>query len=697
MANIKQIHRWPYIPGYFVLGGYIWVLTCGPATAASTADYADNQESIRSLKSLSIEQLMDIPVVYGASKHEQKVTEAPSSISVINADQIKKFGYRTLADALRSVRGLYTRYDRNYGYLGVRGMNRPGDWGGRILLLLDGHRMNDPITDGAGILTDFILDIDLVDRIEVIRGPGSSLYGNNAFFAVINVVSRRGRDLQGLEIMGRTASYGTYEGRTSYGKRFDNGLEMLLSGSYLDSGGHRQLSFDNLLDHTQLTALKLDGDSDYRLYGSLAYGDFSIQTAYNHREKAIPTATQGTIFNDRRTRTIDDRLIAELNYHHKFANELETKARLYYDWSRNNGYYPYASVDDNGSGINILNKDNLVASWWGSELQISKRLFDKHLLTLGGEYRGKFDVTVQNFDIEPRFLNANTHGSPQFYSFYGQDEYTLLPNLTINAGFRYDHFSTFGDTFNPRAAVIYSPWEKTILKLLYGTAFRAPNVYETNYSNPTFKTNPHIQPEKIHSYEAVLEQYLPYNFHFSLSGFYNQINDLIGVRTDQTDNKDFYTNIDNIDTYGMDFEIESKTESGWLGRLSYTLQHSRKNTMDLNGEKLTNSPAHLVKFNMVAPLYGDKLFSGIEIQYTSRVHTFNGNIINSYWLANMYFFSQKILPGLELSAGIFNLFDHRYSQPAGPEHCGDENSNRICIDTIPQDGRTFQLKLRYHF
>src|SRR5947199_5850293 len=147
---------------------------------------------------ISLEELMkmEIPVVEAASKYKQKITEAPSSVTIITSDEVKKYGHRTLADILRTVPGMYVTYDRNYSFLGVRGFNLGGD-NNRILLLVDGHRLNNSLSDSAFIGTEFIVDVDLIDRVEVIRGPGSSLYGNNAFFGVVNVITRRGHDLTG--------------------------------------------------------------------------------------------------------------------------------------------------------------------------------------------------------------------------------------------------------------------------------------------------------------------------------------------------------------------------------------------------------------------------------------------------------------------------------------------------------------------
>src|SRR6185312_5537081 len=165
-------------------------LFVGAVFCRSHAEIAPAQSSLdpSSLADLDITNLMQfqVPTVYSASKLEQKSTEAPSSTTVITSDEIKRYGYRTLADVLRSVQGFYVSNDRNYEFLGARGVSL-GDFNSRVLLLVNGHRVNTDLNDGAFIGTSFILDVDLIDRVEIIRGPGSVLYGNNAFFGVINV------------------------------------------------------------------------------------------------------------------------------------------------------------------------------------------------------------------------------------------------------------------------------------------------------------------------------------------------------------------------------------------------------------------------------------------------------------------------------------------------------------------------------
>ena len=160
--------------------------------ALKTEDFSD----------LSLEELVKIkiPTVTGASKYAQKATRAPSAVSVISGEEIKQFGYITLIDVLRSVGGLYVTNNRTYHFLGMRGFSRPGDFNSRVLVMIDGHRMNDGVFNQDSIEGVFPLDVDLIDRIEIIRGPGSSLYGTGAFFGVINVISKRGKDMNGAEI-----------------------------------------------------------------------------------------------------------------------------------------------------------------------------------------------------------------------------------------------------------------------------------------------------------------------------------------------------------------------------------------------------------------------------------------------------------------------------------------------------------------
>ena len=198
-----------------------------------------------SLRDLTLEELMslDAGMVFGASERLQPVTEAPASVTFITAEEIARFGYRSLADILRSVRGMYVTDDRNFSYVGTRGFAKPGDYNSRILLLINGHRVNDNIFGQAEIGAEFGLDPAMFDRVEIIRGPASSLYGDSAFFAVVNVITRSGASLNGGSITLEAGTLGTQLVRASAGRGLANGVDVAVSATFARSDGVRRLYF----------------------------------------------------------------------------------------------------------------------------------------------------------------------------------------------------------------------------------------------------------------------------------------------------------------------------------------------------------------------------------------------------------------------------------------------------------------------
>lgn len=628
----------------------------------------------------------EIPAVYGAAKYDQKVHQAPSAVTIITADQIKKYGYRSFAQLLDSVPGFFTSNDRNYSYLGIRGFNRPGDYNTRVLILIDNHRMNDAVYDQGGIGTEAPIDVDLIDRVEIIRGPASSLYGTNAFFGVINVITKRGRDIKGAEVSGEASSFNTYRSRLTYGNKFQNGLELLLSGSFSDSEGQRELFYPAFNDPTTNNGIFKDGDRDnfYYYTGKATFKDFTLTGGHIWRKKNIPTGAFSTVFNDNRTSTLDERTYLDLSYQHEFAHDLTVKARAYFDryYYRGNYLYDYSGV---GTQPFTLNQDHTEADWWGTELTVTKRLFDRHKVTIGSEYRDQFKQKQTNSDQDPPATYLDDKRRSSFIAGYIQDEWSITDNLILNAGVRHDRYSTFGGTTNPRASLIYT-WHNTTAKLIYGQAFRAPNPFEQFYvANTTFKTNPNLQPERIKTYEFVLEHYLGNHIRAMGSFYQYNIKGLISQITDPGDGLLVYTNAEDIKARGAELTLEGKWSSGVEGRVSYALQETRDDRTDV---KLTNSPQHLVKGNLIVPLWQDKVFGSLEARYTSSRLTLQGNSASPFYVINAALFSQKILKGWELSAHLNNLLNQKYGYPGAGEHRQD---------IIDQDGRTFWVKLKYRF
>ncbi len=632
---------------------------------------------------ISLEELlkMEIPTVEAASKYKQKTTEAPSSVTIITADEVKKYGHRTLADILRSAPGLYTSYDRNYSFLGGRRIIKK-DNNNRVLLLVDGHRLNNSLSDGALIGTEFILDVDLIDRVEIIRGPGSSLYGNNAFFGVINVITRKGRDMTGLgaELSGEAASFDSYKGRVTYGKKFKNELELLLSGSIYESAGDERLFFEefNTVGNNHGVAQNADADTFKSFFGSIALHDFSLEGAFSTREKRNPTAQFLTDFNDRRLRTTDERSYVNLKFAHEFPDLVDVTARVYYDAHDFNIGEPYGGV---------LFKDQQAGEWWGAELQLTKRLWDKHTLTFGGEYRDDFRQEQQFVEVATGAVSKNVHRDRQNHGVYFQGDFAVVTNLHFNAGVRYDQYGDLDPAFNPRLALIYNPLEQTVFKFIYGTAFRAPNFYEL--SDPR---NQNIQPETITTYELIYEQGIGKHLRSSVAGFYNQIDKLIVFNSDVGHQR--FENLNEVEARGVELSLDGFWPSGLRGRVSYTFQETEDTT---TGQVLTDSPRHLGKLNLSVPLVKEKVFAGLEFQYTSVRTTTRitptgtreaGSDASGFGIVNFTLFSQNLVKGMELSAGVYNVLDRKYGDPSTPFHQQD---------IIEQNGRTFRLKLTYRF
>jgi iron complex outermembrane receptor protein len=240
-----------------------------------------------------------------ASRHEQANEEAPSSLTIITAREISAHGYQTLAEALRGLAGLYVSNDRNYEYLGVRGFSIPGDYNTRVLLLVDGHPINENVWSMAGVGTDGPIDLNLVDRIEVVRGPGSALYGTSAILAVVQVITRRPTDRGRWESTVGIGSYGDERGSLSWSGPLGKNAGALLSISGLDRDGSK-LFFTEYADQPGSGFTRgTDYDRFNQAYAAIQSGPLTLTVLRSDRTKGIPTAAYDCIFGDSRTNTID--------------------------------------------------------------------------------------------------------------------------------------------------------------------------------------------------------------------------------------------------------------------------------------------------------------------------------------------------------------------------------------------------------
>ena len=654
-SRLARVLAW--VSGIGVAGGL--------AFAGSTA--AD-------LTGFSLEELMQMEV-YSASKFGQKASEAPSAVTVVTAEEIKTQGYRTLADILRSLPGVYVSYDRNYSSVGVRGFGRPGDYNDHLLFLVDGQRINDNIYDTALVGTDFILDVDLIERVEFLpAGPATALYGNNAFFGVVSITTKRGRDIGGMELSGAVASADTYRGRASFGRKLDNGLEMLLSTTAYDSQGKNLYfpEYDDPSTHGGL-AVGLDHDSAQQFFGKLAFEDWTLEVAHADREKGIPTASFEQDFNDPRSRTRDRQTLVDLGYRAPWSARSDVLGRLFYGAYDYEGHYLYGGVDL---------PDQAVGRWWGAELQFASTAFDRHKLAFGAEYQRDSRRDQAAFD-ETGAATFQSRAGGNRWGLYALDEFALGDQTNLSVGVRYDRAITGDGSIDPRIGLVHQWDAQTTFKFLYSTAFRAPNAYELYYAVGNLP-NPDLRPETIRTYELIFEKRPDERTRLNASAYHYDITDLIDQTTDPDSGLLTFRNLSRVRADGLTLEAERRWADGARLRASYSWQLAE----DENGGWLDNSPRHLAKLNWSQPLFGDIWRAGTELQYVGKRRATRGNEVAGALVANLNVLGRPFGKNLDVALGVYNLFDQDYADPGADEHLQAE---------IPQDGRSWRLKVDYRF
>jgi iron complex outermembrane receptor protein len=640
------------------------------------------------LLDMSLEDLMKVEVdsVYGASGYKQDVSDAPASITVITADEIERYGYRTLADILRTVPGFYVTSDRVFSYVGVRGFGPPGDYNSRLLLLIDGHWMNDSVTGGAVFGTEMPFDIDLVDRVEVIRGPNSSVYIASGLLAIVNVVTKSAAKASGLSASEELASFRTYKSNLRYSHQFKSGLQVLLSTTYYFSHGLERIYFPEFNNPATNHgwAEDADGGRFYSEFAKLSYRGLTLEGSYGTARKVDPTGSWGAIFNDSAN---DDRLMqgyVDLSYDHHFGGDWGYLGRIYYD---NDGFGGTTPYDESAMGgpSRVLNQTRMSGQGIGASFELSKKLPRGQTVIVGGEYRDNFSQHQWNYDEEPYVLYSNSRVKTDLLGMHVQDEIPLSHSLTLDAGLSYDHYSTFGGTANPRAGLIFRPREATSLKFLYGNSYRAPTALELYSSVPGQEPNPALGPERARTMELVVEQSLARNFHLVASGYYYPIRGVIAAETDPATGLFDYQNKERIDLRGSEIAVKRQSRTGLEAGLSLSLENAKSLG---TSAPLTNSPRSLCTANLSVPLLHKKLYASTDLQYVSKRLTWAGNYAGAYFVPNFTLSSQKALRKWEFSGSLYNAFDDVYGDPASVAHRQD---------IIYQDGRTFRLKFVYHF
>ncbi len=623
---------------------------------------------------MPFEQLLKREVVTGSTLARQ-ISDSPSAVAIVTAEDIRAYGYRTLADVINSMRGLYTTFDRRYQYMGGRGFGAPGDYTGRIMVLIDGYVTQDSLFIQAYIDVSCLLDLALVERVEYVPGTGSVTYGNNAMLGIINIVTRKGGDFNGLQLSAEAGSFDTYRQRASFGKRFENGADLLLSASSLTSQGqnHYFQSYDApATNHGWANGI--DDERNKRFFGKFSYEGFTVEAGYVDRFKTVPSkATQYSVFNT--PFTIDDEnSYLNASYETDLGLHLYSASRFYF------GHYAHEGhrvITDDSTDPTPYALRKHAAEWWGVDQKFVGKWFANHSILFGMEYRNDFNQYLSRAYFRPdgsMGSSVKETFSRNTTSLYVADEFRFHDQWRLNLGARYDKASDLEGNWSPRLALIFQPDFRTTLKASYSEAFRMPNADD--------KAEYHWEamPEYVRAKEFVVQH--DFDRRMRLTGTvydYRRSKQMVDV----TGPRDFAA-VGNSQARGLELEFEARWDNGIRARSSGAWQNSR----DMHGGDAVNSPNVLAKFQLAAPLPGDWLRAGLETQYLGSRLTAERRRLEGVALANLTFSTERKWYGMSASFSIRNLFDRDY-EVVSPFAWAPGTG----IDSLHMDGRTYWMQL----
>ncbi|OHB36391.1 MAG: hypothetical protein A2Y08_01980 [Planctomycetes bacterium GWA2_40_7] len=643
-------------------------------------------------------------IVVSALKRPRTVSKSPAIMSVITAKQIKQMGFRTLTEVLDTVPGfdisLSETGEREIAVRGILDTNSQ-----KVKVLIDGHSINDVWSGGISWNYDDLV-VENIKRIEIIRGPGSALYGQNAFLTVINVITKDTDDIDGFQLTTSGGAFDTQNYNMLFGKEYG---DLAVSGffDFFDTEGHSEKVEQDVLFPAAFS--KSPGRSHNRkektdLNLKLSYNNLEISGKYTKKRRKDYIGVGYALGDDSIIRSAY--MFTELTYKFALGEKLDIIPRVYYDQfnydpfleQRPDGFVDrFGRIYPDGIQGQVRHKQRTV----GFENQFNYNLFKGNELTFGFQYEWihQGDIKSSEFTFNPitfaplavpqdfsKDLPFTRKATRQILAFYLQDEWNITKDVDLTVGVRHDQFPRFGGTTNPRFGLIWRFIEDAHLKLLFATAFRAPNfqeLYLTN--NGTRAGDPNLDPEKINTFELGLGYNFTKHIRGNINYFFNRIRDRIILDTTQTPDK--FANSGGARVLGVEAELKADYGNDNYAFANYTFQKAEETR---NRNRLPDVPVH--KANL-----------GVNVGFwkyaNANVNTFisgprpreDGDTrrdMPSYALVNLTLIGRKFMDNFEIRGSVFNLFNKGYDDPAP-------------VDTVPTDfpqpGRSFNVELRYQY
>lgn len=672
-----------------------------------------------------------------ATGGEQSLTRAPAVATVITAKDIEAMGAQNLDQVLETVPGLHVsissiRFSPIYSIRGIYTSSNP-----QVLMLMNGIPLTQMWIGDRGIGGYPVADIS---RIEVIRGPGSAVYGADAFSGVINIVTKSAEEKSGVQVNALGGSFDTAQASLLYGSK-DNeywGFDIAFSMEYYETKGDK----DRIIEQDAQTSLDPLAEAVTGRKASLAPGPVDTRAKWldtrldlkhdnlrfriwNWQRKDLGIGPGLSQALDPTGRGDANNYLVDLTYHNPtLARNIDFKTTVSYmdiNSTSQQRLFPAGTVLPIGSDGNVdpntgnfvVFNDGLIGnpSIFEEHTRLDVSLFytgiDKHRVRVGsGALNAKVRAEeTKNFgpgvnvgtvtDVSNTEYAYFTSGERDVYYLSLQDEWSFAADWDLTAGIRYDDYSDFGNTVNPRLALVWHPAYNTTTKLLYGRAFRPPSFLELfAKNNPTAIGNPDLDPEKIETVELALN-YLPtFDLQTSFNIFYYEIKDLINFVGGVAQNGG------KQDGYGAEWEATWKITELWNVVGNYAFQHSTDKATD---SAVANTPQHQVylenRWEFIRDWHFNAKFNWIGER--KRAPNDPRPEIDDYTLVDLVLRAQHVLPGLDLKISIFNAFDKKAYEPSpydptAVDSSGNPSGAWISGD-YPLSGRSYYAGLSYQF
>ncbi|MBI5307912.1 MAG: TonB-dependent receptor, partial [Planctomycetes bacterium] len=604
-----------------------------PLFSEETSLLPEKTEAIREqIKWLQAESEPEVSI---ATRHDTPVTKAPSIVTVITAEEIKHLGFRTFVEILRIVPGFEILKDGSFGgsFPAVRGI----DAANKVRVMLNGHLVNSP-SNGEAFSTFDDFPVENIKKIEIIRGPGSAVYGENAFSALINIITFDAKDIDGVRLSSGYGSFDTYDENIVFGTTYEN---VAISGMthYKQTAGFNGVVQKDTLSPAPFSKAPgkvHDGRQEYDLNLKVTYKDFYVEGLYINKNKGPFIGPQYAL-NDE-SDIEGNYVFGDFGYKKTFEEKFTFRPRVYYDQFDDNLFiesFPENTTlpfDINGDGNNF------------------------NPITLAPL------ASIENFSDTLPFTKEATRRTS---SFYAQDIWDITDTVDLTLGVRHDRYNDFGEATSPRMGITWAFIKDASFKVLYGEAFRAPSFVEMFTTNqPVIRGNDDLSPERIKTYEVGLSYKFNKYVASSVNYFYNDISDLIALRALESNQNTFrYENFGDAHVQGIETETKVNISKGNYLFMNYTFQ----NPEDNHGDDLPSVAQHNGNFgvNVHYWKYMNTNLSAFVSGRRSRSEGDSRDDLPAYALLNLSFIGKEFFQTMEVQGTIFNLLDKDYRDP-GP-------------------------------